>query len=287
MPVRQGKRTKPANVWQLARVPHLQRYCHLISRAHARLKTDPQSARKCATAAAKLLPGRAAPLVIIARLDMEAGKATQALLSFDKALAADAHSVEQPQAMHELAAARWKAGRAEESLDTYRMLVPRASLLASRTRRARVLLEAAHVAMAAAPSGGGDVTRHLDEALAYLREAARDPHQALRLDIALSLVLALDRAGRRGQADAILAEQRSAATWAKSATFDYLASPDDLHLLHALALETTNPTEAGSYYRKYIDSPSGKGIYAAAARARLARLDRPQPRPRRRRRGPR
>ena len=88
------------------------------------------------------------------------------------------------------------------------MLVPRASLLPSRELRALVLLEAAHATMAVAEKAK-DSAQHLDEALAYLREAARDPHHRVKLDIALSLVLALDRAGRRTQADA----EASALRW--------------------------------------------------------------------------
>jgi tetratricopeptide (TPR) repeat protein len=189
-----------------------------------------------------------------------------ALAAFDEALARDARAVEQPLALYDLAQAQRLSGKNAEALASYRVLVPRASLLPTRTLRAQVLLEAAHVAMLS----GKPAER--DEALAYLREAAHDPHHALRLDVALSLVLTLDRAGRRAQADAILAEQRGSARFVTRDAPSYLANFDDLALLRALSLEISDPAAAREHYQRYLASPSGQGAYADAARARSARL---------------
>ena len=100
------------------------------------------------------------------------------------------------------------------------------------------MLEAAHVALAAPTADAATRERHEQEALAYLRQAQRDPHQPLRQDIALSLVLALDRAGRRPQADAVLAEQRSAPPAAgPEPERPYLVVAAEQHLFRALASE--------------------------------------------------
>src|SRR5690606_3872732 len=107
--------------------------------------------------------------------------------------------------------------------------------------------------------------------LAYLREAARDPHHALRTDVSLSLVLALHRAGHRAQADALLGELRGLASWADAATGGYLANPFDLKLLEGLALERDQPTRAAALYRELLAGAEGPNT--PVARDRLATLE--------------
>src|SRR5271169_1462610 len=51
---------KGPSIWELARVPTLQRYCDLMARAHAELPTMPEAARKAAQEADQALPGHAA-----------------------------------------------------------------------------------------------------------------------------------------------------------------------------------------------------------------------------------
>jgi len=263
-----------SNVWAQARVPELRKYCFALSRAHARLHTDPAGALTAAKAAEAVLGGRAAPQVVMARAALREGRVNDALAAFDEALKRDPRSIEQPAAMHDLARARLESGQLRAALEAYRVLVPRASLLSSRTLRARVLLEAAHASMAQGATTGGDRKRGLDEALAYLREASRDGHHALRQDVALSLTLTLERAGRSAQADAILNEQRGTSHWARRHQAPYLANPDDLHWLRALAQQADNPGAAAEHYQAYLDSPSGSGAYAAIAQARLRTLRR-------------
>jgi tetratricopeptide (TPR) repeat protein len=270
MPPGASDKATRTSIWLQARHPNLRRYCHLLSRAHARIETAPASAAKAAKQADALLKGRAAPKVVMARAALKQGKLDEAIAMFEQALKHDARAVEQPLAMHDLAMARARAGQLESALETYRVLVPRAALLPSRTRRARVLLEAAHVAMAVGETQPGQTARTLEEALAYLREAARDPHQAHRLDISLSLVLALDRAGHPAQADAVLAEQRGTEQWARMAKGGYLAHKLDLHALRALALARSKRSEAARLWQSYL--ATAKGPYRAAAETRAARL---------------
>ncbi len=264
----QAAKSGAASVWTTARVPNLTQYCIQLSRAHARLLDSPDAAKEAANRAEALIPNRSAPQVVLARAALGAGDATLAMKHFDEALKRDPRAIEQPAAMHDLARARLMTGDLTGALAAYRLLVPRASLLASRTERARVLLEAAHLSMVLAARESD--APNLEEALAYLREATHDPHHSLRLDVALSLVLALDRAGRSGPADAILAEQKSSASWAGSAS--YVVSPHDKLLLSALAAERHAPAKAAELYRQYLDGEGGKGPYAAAARARAGRL---------------
>jgi len=287
LPVRMGatgaRHGRPASVWARARHPKLQRYCHLIARAHTRLSHSSREAREAALAADKLVPGRAAPQVVLGRCAVRDGDAKGALAAFAEALKRDPRAVEQPLAMHDLALAHWRAGKLTDALATYRVLVPRSTLLPSRERRAQVLLEAAHVAMAVAARAPKGTTRNLEEALAYLREAARDPHQAQRLDVGLSLVLALDRAGRRAQANAVLAEQRGTESWAARDGTDYLGSPAELPALRALALERTQPVQAGQHWQQYLDRLAPSHPFRKAAETRRASLRGPKKKPRRRR----
>ncbi|HHH29302.1 MAG TPA: hypothetical protein ENK57_13295 [Polyangiaceae bacterium] len=272
------------SIWTTARAPELLSYCRWLARANARLASDPAGAASAAEAAAKLLPSRAAPKVVLGRIAFAQGKTAEALKRFDEALALDPRSIEQPLAMHDLARTRTAAGKLTDALGTYRLLAPRVSLLPNRQARARALLEAAHVALAAPTPDATTAQRQVQEALAYLRQAQRDPHQPLRRDITLSLVLALDRAGRRPQADAVLAELRTSGTSTDDEQArSYLVVKAEGHLFRALIAERRDAEMARAAYDQYLaEVPSG--AYAETARARRARLA-PKRDRRRRRRG--
>ena len=274
------------SIWAMARQPKLARHCQLLARAQARLDGETDAALTAARAAEEVLPGRAAAMVAIGRAALRLGKLNDALAAFDEATKRDRRSFDSPLALRDLALARRQAGRLAAALDSYRVLVPLASLLPSRADRARVLLEAAHASMLVAAETPTRDRRDrtpidLDEALAYLREAARDAHHPYRLDVALSLVLALDRAGKREQADALLSEQSSAAAWASQTRVEYLAAAEDREMLAALALEQTAPEEAARHYQAFLAGAGGKGPFKSSAAERLARLKpgRPERRP--------
>jgi hypothetical protein len=183
--------------------------------------------------------------------------------------------------MRDMALTKWRLGKRDAALKIYRELVPRADLLPNRDSRARVLLEAAHVAMETAGAQPAVASRLLDEALAYLREGSRDAHHRFEIDMAMSLVLALDRAGESAQADAILTEHGGDDTWAEVAAFDYLGNPNDVHALRGLATEQSQPAAAANHYREYLANPDLP--FRATIQARLnrltARLGTPGPRP--------
>jgi tetratricopeptide (TPR) repeat protein len=287
---------KGPSVWELARVPTLQRYCDLMARAHAELPTLPEAAKKAAEEADTALPGRAAPAVVLARAALALGAIDEAARAFDRARAADPRSVEEPSTMHDLGRVLVKTGKRDEALGVYRALVPRIDLLGGGDRRVAVLLEAAHLSMAAEGAGGalpsvGELARpraalphdaasghdphgrpRLDEAIAYLREARQRPPTQLAVDVLLSLALALDRAGARDEADAMLTEAARGGARLRGGLLDYLVAPEDRAALDALAAESSDRAAAQKAWEGYLAGPGGKGPWAAAARARLDAL---------------
>jgi tetratricopeptide (TPR) repeat protein len=275
------------SVWELARVPNLQRYCDLMARAQAELPTMPAEAKKAAEEADQALPGRAPPAVAIARAALALGSLEEAARAFERARAVDPRSVEEPSTLHDLGRTLARTGKRDAALVVYRALVPRIDLLGSTDRRVSVLLEAAHVSMA---EGGGMPTpadlakpkdasspprprgARLDEAIAWLREARQRPPTQLAGDVMLSLALALDRAGDHDEADATLAEARAKGARLRQGTLEYLAAPEDRAALDALAAEGSDRAAAQKAWEGYLAGPGGKGPWAAAARARLDAL---------------
>jgi tetratricopeptide (TPR) repeat protein len=268
------------SVWEIARVPNLQRYCDLVARAQTELAATPDRARKDAQEAEVALPGHAAPQVVIARAALSLGAIEEAARAFARARELDPRSVEDPGAMHDLARVLHKTGKRDEALAVYRALVPRVDLLGTTDRRVSVLLEAAHASMTAEGAGGApapaeltkpraSAKRRLDEAVAYLREARQRPPTQLSGEVLLSLALALDRAGDRDEADATLAEALRANARLRSGTLDYLAAPEDRAALEALVAEGGDRAAAQKAWEAYLAGPGGKGPWAAAARARL------------------
>ncbi|WP_437675755.1 hypothetical protein [Sorangium sp. So ce131] len=293
-------------VWERARSPDLPRYCDLLARAQAQLGGGAEAAREAARQADQLLPGHAAPQVLLARAALALGSPEEAARAFALARQIDPRSVEDPHTLHDLARALARTGQRGEAIAIYRALVPRIDLLATADQRALVLLEAAHLSMAAGAAAGAAAASPpaegaragLDEAIAYLREARHRAQTQLARDVTLSLALALDRAGDRAQADAALegaaaavqagparaldahagaaarehAADDVAGAAARLRTVDYLASPDDRLALEALALERSAPAAAIERWEAYLSGAGGQGPWAAAARARLDAL---------------
>ncbi len=276
---------KGPSIWEAAREPSLVRYCDLMARAQTELSSQPEAAKAAAIEADQALPGHAAPQVVRARAELALGSLEAAAQAFEKARGIEPRSVEDPGTMHDLARVLARTGKRDEALAVYRALVPRVDLLGTPDRRISVLIEAAHVSMAADAAGTAasptDVGKkgarvRLDEAAAYLREARQRPPTQLAGDVLLSLALVLDRAGLREQADAALAEaQRSGdavrfrSATAKPRAPDYLAGPEDALALAALAAEESDRAESQKAWEAFLAGPGGKGAWAAAAKARL------------------
>ncbi len=275
------------SVWQRARVPTLQRYCDMLSRARAQLGSNPELSKAAALEADKALPGKAAPKVAIARAALALGDLETAAKQFLAAKALDPRSVEDPSTMHDLSRVLRKTGKKVEALGVYRALVPRVDLLSSTERRVSVLLEAAHASMAAyagepeeRASAKADKVADalkaspLDEAIAYLREAKQRPTTLLANDVTLSLVLALDRAGEHEAADAALADAHRTGARVRQSSLDYLTDNSEKLALEALVLEGSDRAAAIKSWEAYLQTAAGKGPWAPAARARLDALKR-------------
>lgn len=272
------------SVWERARVPTLQKYCDMLSRARAQLSSNPELSKQAALEAEKALPGKAAPRVALGRAALALGDLEAAAKELLAAKKIDPRSVEDPSTMHDLARVLRRTGKREEALTVYRALVPRVDLLSSTELRVSVLLQAAHASMAAQsgePEKGGAEGKAadakvspLDEAIAYLREAKQRPPTLLANDVALALVLALDRAGEREAADAALADAHRTGARVRRSQLDYLSSGDEKLALEALVLEGSDRAAAIQSWEAYLATPAGKGPWAAAARARLDELKR-------------
>jgi tetratricopeptide (TPR) repeat protein len=255
----------------------------MLSRARAQLGSNPDLSKAAALEADKALPGKAAPKVAIARAALALGDLETAAKQFLAAKALDPRSVEDPSTMHDLSRVLRKTGKKNEALTVYRALVPRVDLLSSTERRVSVLLEAAHASMAAytgdpeeRAGAKADALKAspLDEAIAYLREAKQRPPTLLANDVALTLVLALDRAGEHDAADAALADAHRTGARVRQSSLDYLSDTSEKLALEALVLEGSDRAAAIKSWEAYLQTPAGKGPWATAARARLDALKR-------------
>jgi hypothetical protein len=112
----------------------------------------------------------------------------------------------------------------------------------------------------------------LRQAIAYLREAHRDPHHRLRRDVSLSLAMALLVAGRPGSAQIVLNEDKNIDKWAPRPQADYLDRAHDHHLLQALALERQAPRDADSHYATFLSDPRAPFRDAITKRAKTFRI---------------
>jgi tetratricopeptide (TPR) repeat protein len=278
MPASRRALSKGPSIWEVARQPSLQKYCDLMASAAAKLPLDPEKARADAKAADEALPGRAAPQVLQARAALALGSADDASKAFEKARALDPRSLEDPPTMHDLARVLSKSGKRDEALATYRALVPRIDLLGTTDRRISALLEAAFASMDAGGAKVDDAKAkarpRLDEATAYLREARQRPSTVLSGDVLLALILVLDRAGDREEAEAALADAQRSGARLHSGSLDFLVTQDDKIALQALESEGLDRAAAQKLWEQYLATPSGKGPWAAAARARLDMLKR-------------
>jgi tetratricopeptide (TPR) repeat protein len=264
----------------------LHRFCDLLARAQAQVSTAPAAAIESAGLAEKALPGRAGPAVIVARASLALGKLDDAAREFDRARAIDPRSVEDPSTMYDLARVLRRTGKLGEALTVYRALVPRIDLLPHADRRVSVLLEAAHVSMAAEalPHGDAPARPRLDEAIAYLREARQRPPTQLSGDVLLSLALVLDRAGDKVQADAALGDAHRMGAELRpgdgagnppvgtAAVLEYLGVTADQSALQALSLEATDRPRAIKSWETFLASQGAGSPWVAAARMRLDQL---------------
>lgn len=252
-------------IWERAREPHLRAYCDALARGFGKLATAPEDAKAEALRAAELSPGRAAPFVLLGRAELALGAHEAARLAFEKALALDPRALDEPNALHAHAIALVRTGRVDEALANYRALVPQVDLLSGADRRARVLIEAADVAMALGPE-------HADFALTWLRRARHEPLREAQPRILAMLALLLDRRGDAEQVSVLLEEvRRLGGRRAVEAFASEAVATNETHAVLALVEESQHPGAAAELWERYL-AEARTPSYAAHAQARLDRL---------------
>jgi hypothetical protein len=150
-------------LWSRLRDADAQRYCELLARGYARLRTSPKDAWLAAQAAEALAGPRPAVRVLNGRALLRLEQSGPAFELFQLAEPEDAQAFADPQALHDYARAASFAGKADSALRAYRLLVSRVALLDDPRERALCLIEAAAHVLASGASA--------DEALGYLAQA--------------------------------------------------------------------------------------------------------------------
>ena len=174
-------------LWSRLRDSDAQRYCELLARGYARLRTAPKDAWLAAQAAEALVGPRPAVRVLTGRALLRLEQSGTAFEQFQLAEAEDPATFADPQALHDYARAASFAAKAEPALRAYRLLVSRLGLLDDPRERSLCLIEAAANVLASGASP--------DEALGYLAQA-RQRAFGLSSWIAGLRALAIQRSGR-------------------------------------------------------------------------------------------
>lgn len=187
-------------IWEQARYPGLARYCNLLSLGYSRLEEQPGEALGFGQQAQRLIANRAAPWLLMAQAERRSRRFDRALTYFHKALELDKSSIQHPQALRDYAIAELKRGQLERAVSAYRELIQKANSVPSLFERQRIFVEAALATMAMGKEG-------LAEAIGYLSELRyQTPLPAVRPYLLSGMALALSRAGRDEEAQALSAE---------------------------------------------------------------------------------
>ncbi|AKV02523.1 hypothetical protein AKJ09_09186 [Labilithrix luteola] len=259
-----GLRT--TNVWERAKEPQLRRYCDLLASGTAKLVGDGPLAKDVLTIADeadRLLAGRAAPSVLRGRALLRLGKPQAALEAFQEAVKRDDRALDDPVALLAWARANARTKHFDEAAQAYRAALPRTSTLPAQ-ERAAASFEAGMIVMAQGPNA-------IDAAVAMLKQARRDSQDALQVASVVGLALALDRAGQRDEAKAVLAERvrDGAKALLKDArvlgALSDAGVPEESDALAGMALEGVDAAGAREAWKKYLDGPGGKGPWASHA----------------------
>ena len=220
-------------LWSRLRESDAQRYCELLARGYARLRSTPKDALLAARAAEGRAGARPAVRVLSGRALLRLDQADSAFEQFQLAESADGSAFADPKALHDYARAASLAGKLETALRAYRSLVSRVALLDDPRERVFCQIEAASHVLAAGASA--------DEALGYLAQVRKQSF-GLGSWIEGLRAIAIQRSNR--------AEPRSASRSAPGAASLGTAPParfsDDLPLLPAGLFQAMAAALAGS-----------------------------------------
>jgi hypothetical protein len=278
-----------STLWSRARVPVVARSCRALARGMARLEGQPAEARALAEAAASVPANAQAARLLNGRALFRLGRTEEAWATLEPFVAPGAAPIDDAAALFDVARSALAAGMLEAAARGYALLIPRASLLASRREERVALIEAAGVALARGPGS-------LDEALGYL-DAARAIPLAGEHDLLLGMTaLALDRAGRSAQARAAAreadgpwdleseltpAERARVAETALSQAAELTPSPaklkrarlmlpdGELHAVIAVLAAGRDEALRRAHLRAFLASTAGQGPWAEHARRAL------------------
>ncbi|MEO7108983.1 MAG: hypothetical protein ABI183_00980 [Polyangiaceae bacterium] len=261
-----------ANVWERAKSPALRHYCDLLASGAAKIvsvangTSMANDALALADEAEKVLPGRAAPMVLKGRAAASLGKYSDAFTALLEARKRDEHALDDPQALLALGRAAARTSHPEEARRAYQMLLPRASALTP-TDRGVAYDEAGMIALDVGPSA-------LGEAIATFRQAERDAQDLPQTVAVLGLALSLDRAGQHAEAKAVLDERihGDPRPLLKNAVAAGVIGPgtgdNEIDALAAIGLEGSDPTAARDAWRRYAEH--APAAWAEHARSRMA-----------------
>jgi len=268
------------NIWERAKHPELRRYCDLLATGTSKLVSPSTAADALREAdeADQVMPNHAAPRTLKGRALAKLGRHTEAYAAFAEAKQRDARALDDPSALLAFARSAARSGHAPEALAAFRSLLPRADGLSS-IDRAPAYVEAAILAMNAS-------TGNVDDAIAMLRQAKREATDTLQPLATLALALALDRAGSRDEAKALLDDRAKAAarTIARDASLPNILGPlaFEGEAMSAVGLEPSDAAAAQAAWQRFIEAAGQNTTWIEHARTHLTtRPATPPPRGRR------
>ncbi len=281
-----------SSIWSRVRPPALIQYCGTLARGFAELGGRPKLSLELATAAGALRPGERLPELLAGRALFRLGRTREAWKLLEPMLAPDAPVLDHAPSLFDVARAALSVDALDAAERGYRLLIARASLLGSAEARRVAFIEAASLVLSRGPAG-------IDRAQGYLAEARALPLAGDR-DLMLALsALALHRAGRRERARALARETDG--PWDLEAELTPLEKdrvsalslggpPGDvpeprplalrrillrdgeLHAAIAVLAEGRDTALARAHWRAFLESPRGKGPWAAHATEALRAL---------------
>lgn len=261
------------NIWERAKHPELRHYCDLLATGTSKLlsPTTAADALREADEAEQVMAGHAAPSTLKGRALAKLGRYTEAYASFTEAKRRDPHALDDPAALREFARSCARSGHAAEALAAFRALLPRADGLGS-FNRAPAYIEAAFQAMNAS-------TGNVDDAIAMLRQARREAADALQPVATLALALALDRAGSREEARAVLDNRARAAARnvARDANVTALLGPlaFEAEAMAATGLETTDAAASQAAWHRFAEATGASGTWLQHGTSHFTATTRP------------
>jgi tetratricopeptide (TPR) repeat protein len=255
------------SLWERAKEPELRKYCDLLARGTGHLVGSASLLSEVITIADeadKVLPGRAAPSVLRGRALLRLGRPAEAVAALKEAKARDDRALDDAVALLAWARANARTGNRDDAAAAYRAALPRIASLSS-AERGGASLEAGLIVMAQGPKA-------IDDAVAMLRQARRDAQDALQVVAVVGLALALDRAGQRDEAKAMLAERAlgdSRSVFSDPHVVSALGDAgvaEEADALAATALEAFDASLARDAWKRYLAGAGGKGPWADHAR---------------------